>query len=82
LKELSSDAIKVEATAGLAVMTLLPESTSDVDIALRACHSASRRSPLLPWYMRCPHQGLLLGMTNVDERRLAADCRRLVELAQ
>jgi GntR family transcriptional regulator/MocR family aminotransferase len=25
--------------------------------------------------------GLLLGVTNVDERRLAADCRRLAELA-
>jgi hypothetical protein len=29
-----------------------------------------------------PQQGLLLGVTNLDERRLAADCRRLVELAR
>ena len=29
-----------------------------------------------------PQQGLLLGVTNLDERRLAADCRRLLELAR
>jgi GntR family transcriptional regulator/MocR family aminotransferase len=29
-----------------------------------------------------PQQGLLLGVTNLNERRLAADCRRLVELAR
>jgi GntR family transcriptional regulator/MocR family aminotransferase len=40
-------------------------------------------SPLSPWYMQpAPRQGLLLGVTNLDERRLAADCRRLVELAR
>jgi GntR family transcriptional regulator/MocR family aminotransferase len=27
-------------------------------------------------------QGLLLGVTNLNERRLPADCRRLMELAR
>jgi hypothetical protein len=38
--------------------------------------------PLSPWYLQsAPRQGLLLGVTNLSERRLAADCRRLAELA-
>jgi GntR family transcriptional regulator / MocR family aminotransferase len=83
LGELASDWMKVEATAGLAVVTLLPESASDVDIALRALPSGLAPTPLSPWYMQpAPQQGLLLGVTNLDERRLAADCRRLVELAR
>lgn len=83
LGELASDSMKVQATAGLAVVTLLPESVSDVDIALRARPSGLAPSPLSRWYMQsAPQQGLLLGVTNLDERRLAADCRRLVELAR
>ena len=39
--------------------------------------------PLSPWYMRSPPpRGLLLGVANLDERRLLADCRRLVELVR
>jgi GntR family transcriptional regulator/MocR family aminotransferase len=83
LGELASDSMKVQATAGLAVVTLLPESASDVDIALRARPSGLAPSPLSRWYMQsAPQQGLLLGVTNLDERWLAADCRRLVELAR
>jgi GntR family transcriptional regulator/MocR family aminotransferase len=29
-----------------------------------------------------PQQGLLLGVTNLNDQRLAADCRLLVELAR
>jgi GntR family transcriptional regulator/MocR family aminotransferase len=33
--------------------------------------------------MQPPHQqGLLLCVTNLDERRLPADCRRLLELSR
>lgn len=40
-------------------------------------------APLSPWYAQAPRpRGLLLGVTNVDERRLAADCRRLAELVR
>ena len=83
LGEVASDSMKVEATAGLGVVTLLPEFASDVDIALRALPFGLAPSPLSRWYMQSPaQQGLLLGVTNLDERRLAADCRRLSELAR
>jgi GntR family transcriptional regulator/MocR family aminotransferase len=83
LREMESDSMKVEATAGLAVVTLLPEAASDVDIALRALPFGLAPAPLSPWYMQSPaQQGLLLGVTNLNERRLPADCRRLVDLAR
>ena len=83
LEEVASDSMKVQATAGLAVVTLLPEFASDVDIALRALPFGLAPAPLSAWYMQpAPQQGLLLGVANLNERRLAADCRRLVELAR
>jgi GntR family transcriptional regulator/MocR family aminotransferase len=83
LEEVAPDAMKVQATGGLAVVTLLPEFVSDVDVALRALRFGLAPTPLSNWYMQPPpQQGLLLGVTNLNERRLAADCRRLVELAR
>jgi GntR family transcriptional regulator/MocR family aminotransferase len=83
LAEVASDSMKVEATAGLVVVILLPGFASDVDVALRALPFGLAPSPLSPWYMQSPSQrGLLLGVTNLDERRLPADCRRLAELAR
>ena len=71
------------ATAGLGVVTLLPKAKSDVEIALRALPFGMAPAPLSPWYAQPrPRQGLLLGVTNFNERRLLADCRRLVELAR
>jgi GntR family transcriptional regulator/MocR family aminotransferase len=83
LKEVASDLMKVQANSGLVVVALLPESASDVDIALRALPLGLAPAPLSRWYMRSPpQQGLLLGVTNLNERRLLADCHRLVELAR
>jgi GntR family transcriptional regulator/MocR family aminotransferase len=83
LGEVASDSIKVQATAGMAVVTLLPESASDVDVASRALRFGLAPSPLSPWYMQsAPQQGLLLGVANLSERRLAGACRRLAELAR
>jgi GntR family transcriptional regulator / MocR family aminotransferase len=83
LGEMASDSIKVQATAGLAVVTLLPEFMSDVDIALRALQFGLSPGPLSPWCMQAPRQqGLLLGVTNLNEQRLPADCCRLLELAR
>jgi GntR family transcriptional regulator/MocR family aminotransferase len=83
LREVASGSMRVEATAGLAVVTLLPDSSSDVDVALRALPFGLAPSPLSPWYMQSgARQGLLLGVTNLNERRLAADCRRLADLAR
>ncbi|MDB5805954.1 MAG: GntR family transcriptional regulator [Betaproteobacteria bacterium] len=83
LDEVAPDSIKVQATAGMAIVTLLPESASDVDIALRALRFGLAPSPLSPWYAKFPRQqGLLLGVTNLNERKLVADCRRLMELVR
>jgi GntR family transcriptional regulator / MocR family aminotransferase len=83
LGEVASDSMKVQATAGMTVVTLLPEFASDVDIALRALQFGLAPAPLSAWYMQpAPQQGLLLSVANLNERRLAADCRRLVELAR
>ena len=73
----------MQTTAGLAVVTLLPEFMSDVDIASRARQFGLSPAPLSPWCMQSPRQqGLLLGVTNLNERRLPADCRRLLELTR
>ena len=73
----------MQATAGLAVVALLPESVSDTDIALHALSFGLAPTALSPWYMQSPPpRGLLLGVTNVNERRLQADRRRLAELAR
>lgn len=83
LGETASDSIKVQATAGLAVVVLLPESTSDVDITSLALQFGLAPAPLSPWYMQpSGQQGLLLGVTNLNERQLKADCRRLLGLAR
>jgi GntR family transcriptional regulator/MocR family aminotransferase len=82
LREMESDSIRLEATAGLAVVILLPNSASDVDIAVRALQFGLAPAPLSPWYMQPRRQqGLLLSVTNLNERRLRTDCRRLLELA-
>lgn len=82
LREVASDSIEVQATAGMAVVARLRHSVSDVDIALRALQFGLAPAPLSPWYVQSPGaQGLLLGVANVNEDRLAADCRRLAKLA-
>jgi GntR family transcriptional regulator/MocR family aminotransferase len=83
LGELTSDSMTVQATAGLAVVILLPRSASDVDIASRALKLGLAPAPLSAWCVQPPRrQGLLLSVTNLSERRLRADCRRLLELAR
>src|SRR6201997_725335 len=83
LGEMAPNSIKAQATAGLAVVILLPKSASDVDIASRALEFGLAPRPMSAWYMQPPRQqGLLLCVTNLNERRLPADCRRLLELAR
>jgi GntR family transcriptional regulator / MocR family aminotransferase len=83
LAQVGSEPLKVETTAGVAVVISLPPSTSDVDISGRAFAVGLAPAPLSPWYVHsAAQQGLLLGVTNVDERRLPDDCRRLADLAR
>ena len=68
---------------GLAVVIQLPEFASDVTVASRALPFGLAPSPLSPWYMHsASQQGLLLGVTNLNEQRLPAECRRLAELVR
>ncbi|WP_233837009.1 MocR-like pyridoxine biosynthesis transcription factor PdxR [Paraburkholderia sp. ZP32-5] len=81
LGDIAPNSMDVLATAGTAVVTLLPGSVSDVDVASRALQAGLAPVPLSPWYVESSRrQGLLLCVTNLNERRIAADCRRLVEL--
>jgi GntR family transcriptional regulator/MocR family aminotransferase len=81
LTQLGSAGLKVETTAGMAVIVSLPASTSDVEIARRALAVGLAPTPLSPWYVGpAAPQGLLLGVTNLDGRRLPDDCRRLADL--
>jgi GntR family transcriptional regulator/MocR family aminotransferase len=81
LDEVAPSSMKVRAAAGTAIAISLPDSASDVDIASRALGLGLAPAPLSPWYLESsPRQGLLLGVTNLDEQRMVADCRRLVKL--
>jgi GntR family transcriptional regulator/MocR family aminotransferase len=83
LRDDAAGALAVQATAGMAIVTRLHASVSDVETAARARAFGLAPTPLSPWYEQAPRpQGLLLGVTNVDVDRVAADCRRLAALAR
>ncbi|MEA1648936.1 PLP-dependent aminotransferase family protein [Nitrospirillum sp. BR 11164] len=74
--------LPVRATAGLSVVVSLPPGTRDTAIANQALAFGMAPVPLSPWYVaEGNHQaGLLLGVTNLNDRTLAADCGRLADL--
>ncbi|MDE1149878.1 MAG: PLP-dependent aminotransferase family protein [Azospirillaceae bacterium] len=72
--------LAVRATAGLSLVVDLPPGTDDQAVAVQALAYGMAPVPLSPWYGTEVAHGLLLGVTNLNERRLAADCDRLVHL--
>jgi GntR family transcriptional regulator/MocR family aminotransferase len=83
LSEVASNSLRVTATAGLAVVAQLPASASDVSVATRALSFGLSPGALSRWYMQpAPQQALLLGVTNLNEQRLPAECHRLAELVR
>jgi GntR family transcriptional regulator / MocR family aminotransferase len=81
LRDMAPGSVIVQTTAGMNLVVLLPKVTSDVDIASRALQFGLAPGPLSRWYMGPPPgQGLLLSVTNLNERRLRDDCRRLIKL--
>ncbi|WP_250475384.1 PLP-dependent aminotransferase family protein [Caballeronia sp. GAFFF1] len=84
LKELGSESIDVRGSAGMTVVAALSQpAVSDIEIASRARVFGLAPVPLSPWYTTDPgQQGLLLGVTNLDERTLAANCSRLLEVVR
>ena len=67
---------------GLAVLLPLPDGTKDVEIAMQALQFGLAPVPLSPWHMAPGpfRAGLLLYATNLSEKRLGADCRRINDL--
>jgi GntR family transcriptional regulator/MocR family aminotransferase len=81
LAQIGPDRLKVEATAGMAVVVSLPASVSDVEVWRRALAEGLAPGALSNWYVTAPaRQGLLLGVTNLDDRRLGDQCRQLAGL--
>lgn len=80
LRERISPAMSVHATGGLSVWLGLPDGADDVAIASQALPFGLAPVPVSPWYKTSRRAGLLLGITNLPERRLAADCDRLLAL--
>jgi GntR family transcriptional regulator/MocR family aminotransferase len=61
----------------------LKTAAADVDVAARALRAGMAPVPLSPWFVHAPQtRALLLGVTNVDARRLAADCRLLADVVR
>ncbi|MGJ4858742.1 PLP-dependent aminotransferase family protein [Labrys sp. KB_33_2] len=72
--------MKIHANGGLAVLLDLPDTIDDVAVSRQALPFGIAPVPLSPWYSGARRAGLLLGVTNVDPRRIASDCDRLLAL--
>lgn len=71
------------AMCGLSVLLRLPDDVDDRDIAARAYDAGFAPTALSPWVAGAlAAQGLLLGATNLSERRLAADCVELWKIVR
>lgn len=82
LREAAGEDAKISACA-LSLKLDLPEDADDLAIAARAVVAGLAPAPLSPWYAEEPRpRGLLLGVANIREARLAEDCRRLLALAR
>jgi len=81
LRATVGEGIEVHAASGLAVRLGLPEGVDDRALAAEAQAVGLAPVPLSLWYAEPPRRsGLLLGVTNLVERRLASDCDRLLDL--
>ncbi|WP_413990244.1 PLP-dependent aminotransferase family protein [Labrys okinawensis] len=72
----------VHVTGGLSVRLDLRDTADDLAIASQALPFGLAPVPLSPWYQASRHAGLMLGITNQNEQRLAADCDRLIGLIE
>lgn len=64
--------------AGLAVLWELPPGTDDLAVARAARAQGIGPAPLSIFFARTPRPGLLLGVSNVDDERLATACAALL----
>jgi GntR family transcriptional regulator/MocR family aminotransferase len=82
LKDCLGTEASVEAMAGLAVLLRLPDGTPDKEIAAQARAFDLAPGALSLWHTdpNSRRAGLLLGVTNLGDRRLAAACAQLETL--
>ena len=83
LREELPPSVRCEFEGGLSVRLFFPTGTDDVAIAERAQLAGFGALPISPWYQGPnPQSGLLLSITNVTERSVAARCRALLRIIQ
>lgn len=81
MREAAGGRVRIEAAGGLSVRVVLPDGARDTDIAVQALPFGLAPVPLSMWYADDPRpRGLVLGITNLVERRIASDCARLMDL--
>lgn len=74
--------VRAAVPAGLSVLLPLPNGFDDEALALDAAAAGLGPAPLSPWFSASsrPRSGLLLGVANVLERKVEADCRGLLAM--
>lgn len=74
--------VRAAVPAGLSVLLPLPNGFDDEALALEAAAAGFGPAPLSPWFSASsqPRSGLLLGVANVLERKIEADCRGLLAM--
>ncbi|GAB3416206.1 MocR-like pyridoxine biosynthesis transcription factor PdxR [Massilia agilis] len=78
LRELSLPCVE----AGLAALVPLPDGVRDIDVVAKARQLGMMPSALSWWHSQpqAHGNGLLLGVTNLPEERIAEHCKRLAEV--
>lgn len=70
---------KVESEGALSIRIMLPDEIDDVAVAGALVKDGFAPAPISTWYIDRPkRKGLLLGITDIQERTVAADCQRFI----
>jgi GntR family transcriptional regulator/MocR family aminotransferase len=72
--------VSVESEGALSIRMMLPNHVNDVSVAAALGREGFAPAPISAWYSDEPkRKGLLLGISDVNERTVAADCRRFIQ---
>ena len=81
LRDAAPDPGAIRAIGCQSVLVPMPDEADDQAAARIALAHGLAPVPLSPWYAESRRSGLLVCVTNLDERHLDADCRRLIAVA-